>query len=110
MKCKLRVCCSVKNAPLPRTSYCLRKGQKNISESSKTFLQGVCDYSSVGLSLKEFRSSQVEGLKPDTLRSGEGSLVHCPGVREVRVTSPCLHHEMKPGKRNSHLLIISHAG
>lgn len=51
-------------------------------------------------SFKEFCSS--EGLKPDTMRSGEGSFAHCPEVWEGWVTSPYLHYEMKPGKHNSH--------
>lgn len=64
-KCKLRVCCLVKNAPLPRgvLSYPLRKGQKNISENMKTFLQDACDYSSWFSFFEESCSS--EGLKPD---------------------------------------------
>ena len=37
--------------------------KKNISKRRKTFLQNACDYSPLGLTFKEFCSS--EGLKPD---------------------------------------------
>lgn len=73
MKCKFRVRCLVKNVSLPRTSYHLRKGQKTTSESRKTFLQHTCDFSSLGLSFKEFCSS--EGLKPDPEVKGRK---YCP--------------------------------
>lgn len=108
MKCKLRVCCLVKNAPLCRTSYHLRKGKKKISEGRKTFLQDACDHSSLGLFYKEFCS--FEGLIPNILTSGEGSVVHCPEVWEGWVTSPYLHHEVKPGKCDSDLLISQRCG
>lgn len=42
-----------------------------------------------------------------TLRSGEGSIVHHPQVWEGWVISPHWHQEMKPGKRDSDLQVIS---
>lgn len=77
MKCKLRMCCLVKNAPLPKACYPLRKGQKNINENTKTFLQGAGDYSSWFSFLRNPVALKDLSL---TLRSGEESTVHCSKV------------------------------
>lgn len=107
VKCKLRVCCLVKNAPLPRTSYHLRKGQKTLAKVGNPFYR-MPVITALWVSL--LRNSVALKDLSLTLRSGEGSIVHCPEVWEGWVTSPYSHHEMKPGKHDSDLLIISDAG